>query len=87
MIKLEQKLIELGYEIYHKDEYSITWCKSYSIGYIHIEIRKDKIINSCIKSITDLFFTQNHIDYLQQTFNEMQKDLNILKEIGYYDTK
>lgn len=74
MSKLENKLIELGYE-YH-NLYNI-WEK-HSNGFI-IKI----FVSDCIKGIvTQLssFKTQKYIDYLQQAFNELQKDLEILKK-------
>ena len=80
MTKLEEKLIELGYEIYHKDNYSIIWNKDYLVYELKIQIINDKIFQSYIKSMNYLFFTQTHIDNLQQAFNEMQKDLEVLRQ-------
>ena len=75
MTKLEQKLIQLGYvsdrfpTIYSKKKL-LKYEINFSIGY-GIE---------CYMETFMLVRTQQDLDELQQAFNEMQKDLEILKE-------
>lgn len=76
MTKLEEKLIELGYENSYTMRPDI-WEKD-SNGFI-IRI----FTSDCIKGfVTQLssFKTQKYIDNLQLAFNEMQKDLEVLKD-------
>ena len=87
MTKLEQKLIELGYEK-DKQEYSdnviykTTFVKYFKYCCIHVEIYN--IVNNnyhfCIETFAKAFAFQEFIDNLQQAFNTMQNDLEILKE-------
>ena len=83
MTKLEQKLIELGYEkrevfYQNNDIYRTKYIKSVNnVSYIEINVYESytySVINEY--SITD----QSIIDKIQQAFNTMQKDLGILKE-------
>ena len=83
MTKLEEKLIELGYEkrevfYQNNDIYRTKYIKSVNnVSYIEINVY-EKYTYSVINeyAITD----QSQIDKIQQAFNEMQKDLEILKE-------
>ena len=78
MSKLENKLIELGYERSYTMRPDI-WEKD-SNGFI-IRIFTSNGIKGFVTQLSS-FKTQKYIDYLQQTFNVMQKDLEILKECG-----
>ena len=77
MVKLEEKLIELGYinHIYY-------WSKNMWVNnqtFVVVQISKDltgTIGNCVIKS-------QQDIDNLQQAFNQLQLDLKELKECIY----
>lgn len=78
MSKLEEKLQELGYE-YNKN--FMYYRKEINDHIrINIEVFKGQICDYRILD-TKVIKTQEHIDNLQQAFNEMQKDLAILKEI------
>lgn len=77
---LEQKLIELGYRISIFDHRYIKYNKE-TDNYILIQLSESN--NSIIFysfGYQNAFKTQQDIDNLQQAFNEMQKDLEILKE-------
>ena len=81
MSKLEQKLKELGYE---KEKNYRIYVKNYletDIEIWHIlTLRNDEISISKIYCGKCDFTKQEHIDSLQQAFNEMQKDLEVLRE-------
>ena len=75
MTKLEQKLVELGYK-----EYKNELLEEH---YWYKQIGKVLIIWEDNDLFVDGFWRihkQNDIDNLQQAFNQMQKDLEILKE-------
>lgn len=81
MNKLEQKLIELGYE-----QYADTRLYSKKISETDNEII---IVLTYERNEIDIykvfcpssFSKQQQIDYLQQAFNVMQKDLEVLKNV------
>ena len=78
MTKLEEKLIELGYErcSYYKYEKKFeTYCEMFC----EVDI-KEKPKGRLRLGIYDWIYTQQDIDNLQQAFNEMQKDLEVLKK-------
>ena len=86
MSKLESKLIELGYRIYFKEHKSINTCAIKDVNGYDITI----LINKPLTQITDyeitldgLFSiqTQQDINALQQAFNQLQKDLETLREV------
>ena len=73
MTKLEQKLVELGYELLAKHLYK----KEYFYGGT-IEIIIYSNNDYCIKIDIDNF--ESNINEIIKCMNEMQKDLEILKE-------
>lgn len=74
MTKLEQKLIELGYQ-----DYQYYWQKTRWINDTFVIVQISKDLKGLIK---DLFVnSQEHINNIQQAFNEMQKDLEVLKNV------
>ena len=79
MTKLEQKLIELGYENIYANS---RWCKEYD-GNKNIFITTDEY-HKKIKDYYIHFYSniecQEDIDNLQQAFNEMQNDLKELEQ-------
>lgn len=87
MTKLEQKLSEFGYEekklselVYEYDyltHYS-KYCGNYKM--IIGLYAKKRIENYYVEGYHFNFKNQAQIDNLQQAFNELQKDLEILKE-------
>lgn len=86
MTKLEQKLIGLGYKkqpIYTHNQRVILYFKN-SFNYdmaIYYDCKSNKIIDEGVFTDAKIIRTQQHINNLQQAFNEMQKDLEILKEV------
>lgn len=82
MTKLEEKLIELGYEyrdyIFLKERNYIKWIGKHNIN-INVEIKNKKKIKSNY-IVSSIILTQQDIDNLQQAFNELQKDLEELKK-------
>lgn len=86
MSRLEEKLIELGYEFDHYEVFTRQNSYRKVIGDINncagIFIYTNKNINKIESyySINGTVTSQIHIDNLQQAFDVMQKDLEILKE-------
>lgn len=83
MPKLEQKLIELGYsEWCYSLEYK-TYIKVYnheSDLNINVTNSKDKIIDWYVYVEEFTFKKQERINDIQQAFNQLQNDLEVLKE-------
>ena len=82
MTKLEQKLIELGYkykeDIYYKYFYSND---NFLIAFIMIIVNEYKVCDYKTVVAPPYAFVKNeHIKTLEKAFNEMQRDLEILKE-------
>ena len=78
MPKLEQKLAELGYKPYYR-------CYEKIVGKISIFVEPfnepfTKIYKMYVYNDNHYIKKQEQLDNLQQAFNEMQKDLEILKE-------
>ena len=78
MTKLEQKLAELGYKPYYR-------CYEKIVGKISIFVEPfnepfTKIHKMYVYNDNHYIKKQEQLDNLQQAFNEMQKDLEILKE-------
>ena len=80
MSRLEQKLIELGYEYEYFDTYIKHFNRFIKIG-IDITIDKKKINCFSVDYDTCHYSRQEQIDNLQQAFNEMQKDLEVLRNV------
>ena len=72
MTKLEQKLLELGYE-----EFALCWRKEITERVFMI-IEKDYKQNWIM--VTKRIKSQQDIDNLQQAFNQLQQDLEVLKQ-------
>lgn len=78
MSRLEQKLIELGYEFVDSCYNSHCYRKCIEgNGRVCINVCKDRIIGRYIDKV---IIHQQDIDNLQQAFNEMQKDLKELRK-------
>ena len=80
MTELEKKLIELGYE-------QFPYIKTYFEKEFHCALHKVIFLNDQFTKVEShkispygAFRTQQDIDDLQQAFNELQKDLEVLKE-------
>ena len=79
MTKLEEKLIQLGYE--QIDILKNHYVKRFCVGIlIHITFDTN---NKCIGWVKELplymFDIQSKLDNLQQAFNQLQNDLEVLK--------
>lgn len=86
MTKLEQKLIELGYEKenqYVFTKYIVTLTMTYCIS---IELDINRKVETGYVDSNYHFEIQQEINDLQQAFNEMQKDLEILKGCEKYES-
>ena len=80
MTKLEQKLQELGYE--QQKLYKQLFEKEFNCALHKTIFLNDQLTKVKGHKISPYgaFRTQQDIDNLQQAFNEMQRDLEILKE-------
>ena len=78
MTKLEEKLIELGYE-YQLD---LECYKKQLSRFIHIfiEVVENKINDFGIYYNATYIRKQYQLDNIQQAYNEMQKDLEVLRQ-------
>ena len=86
MTKLEEKLIELGYKPYEYFMLIHSFIKIYNDKWnVIIETGMDKthVIECYVDLDGTAIYTQQDIDNLQQAFDEMQKDLEILKGVEY----
>ena len=85
MTKLEEKLIELGYEEQPKHAHNqrvVLYFKNiydYSLA-IYYDCKSNKIIDEVVFTNAKIIRTQQDIDNLQLAFNELQRDLEVLKE-------
>ena len=79
MTKLEQKLIELGYEQFEFNQYEYNKeIEKYNCS-LAIIVIDDKIESFHMFRIISIK-SQQDIDNLQLAYNELQKDLEALKE-------
>lgn len=83
MTKLEEKLIELGYKRYRNGfHFKDLFSNKGNVVSIKIIIENNKIKDYSVYTWGDSEIrTQQDIDYKQQAFNELQKDLEVLKDI------
>lgn len=83
MTKLEKKLIHLGY-VWTYDNFTkqknfyrnIEGCQTRIV----LDLVNGKIAYSSVENWTKVFTSQKGIDNLQQAFNQLQQDLEVLKE-------
>ena len=75
MTKLEEKLIQLGYR--QKNKTYIIYAKQIN-GILFELIVNGDIFGKII--VLNSIHTQQDIDNLQQAFNQLQKDLEVLKD-------
>lgn len=84
MTKLEEKLIQFGYEEqpkYNSKQIIILYLKDMFYGLaIYYNSVTNKIVDNVVLTNGKCVRTQQDIDYLQLAFNVLQKDLEILKE-------
>lgn len=83
MTKLEIKLIVLGYgkdyeRSYENETYYLKHYKDFLT--LHINVEVDGYITHSYVEISRCFACQQDIDDLQQAFNQLQKDLEVLKD-------
>lgn len=83
MTKLEQKLIELGYEVDDWLSWSFTnvaYSKNYRMHNIVIYVDKDTQTYKWQRVLPLICYNNKQdIDNLQKAFNQLQKDLEVLK--------
>ena len=83
MTKLEQKLIELGYKLNLMWCYYGRSCYEKECNFHTLQIYLNKITGkiSISRVISNTYYeVQLGIDYLQQAFNQLEQDLEVLKE-------
>lgn len=87
MTKLEEKLIELGYEQYGDTRlYSKNFLETDKEIVIVLNYERNEI-NIYKVFCPSSFYKQEQMNNLQQAFNEMQKDLEMLKKYEKINAK
>lgn len=79
MTKLEEKLIELGYEFYGWNVKIKIYKKCIKHTIISISTKENKLLYKYCEP-KKIIKTQQDIDNLQQAFDVLQNDLKILKK-------
>ena len=79
MTKLEQKLIELGYEKYICADNFKLYIKTINRYDLEIAIKNNEEIIHHRIGIDIFLCEQEEIDEIQQAFNQLQQDLEVLK--------
>ena len=80
MTKLEEKLIELGYEKWQFSLEYLTYIKPYNDNIdLNVNIT-NKIVDYFVYVGEFTYKTQQDIDNIQQAFNQLTKDLEVLRE-------
>lgn len=80
MTKLEQKLIELGYvkhTIYYANEMKVYHKNITNFVFIELKLYPKRYQGQIISSMINC---QDDINDIQQAFNQLQQDLEVLKE-------
>ena len=84
MTKLEEKLLQLGYEVYINNSLvctAIQFSKYYGNHRLYIFYNSIKEVCFGERIVPCAFYSnQSQIDNLQQAFNQLQKDLEVLRE-------
>lgn len=82
MTKLEQKLCELGYRTHQYDYNNVAFYKI--SNHFNLTIETNGYVTCVFMGYVDLegmtINTQQQLDNLQQAFNQLQQDLEVLKE-------
>lgn len=79
MTKLEEKLIELGYNgVFVGNDNNIYYKKQ--TKRIVLDFKCEKIITSYLRLPSLEINNQKQINNLQQAYNQLQKDLKVLRE-------
>jgi hypothetical protein len=85
MTKLEQKLLELGYAvaIYDYSTECTTFMKSFNLYFeIHLLVNNyNEVVDYYVYINDRVVRTQSHINEEQQAFNQLQSDLEVLKQV------
>lgn len=82
MTKLEQKLIKLGYIDHRKTHPSFNdFYKFYNDYTLVIYLDENKIIDFDVSVFSARYKSQQDIDNLQQAFNQLQIDLEAIKNV------
>ena len=80
MTKLEEKLLELGYKVFQqKSDREIIYRKVNIGGYLDIQLWNDSILTSGVLFPLPIN-TQYELNNINKAFNQLQKDLEVLKE-------
>ena len=89
MTKLEEKLQELGYrkdyEFYQRENITLLCYEKYKYNFLYIQIilykENNKLHSGKVVLYDKEIYHYKQVDEINDAFNEMQKDLTILKEI------
>ena len=79
LLRLEEKLIELGYKFVNKYEIWREYTKKIENSYLYLTVNNNDLSVRGLISQTNIF-SQQDIDNLQQAFNVMKQDLEELKQ-------
>lgn len=82
MTKLEEKLIELGYEKGWYEELYVKLSYGWEFSFI-VNYTKTKVLHYYVKTETEIdvcLCCQKDVDYYQNILNQLQADLEVLKE-------
>ena len=78
MTKLEQKLCELGYRYTKYKHYFIKRHNRFVYIFVDLNATNTKINDCGIETPNNAYSKQEQLDNLQQAFNQLQKDLEVL---------
>ena len=80
MTKLEEKLIQLGYKIFRKEnDGCIIYRKTNIGGYLEIHIFDNNVFKSGVL-FPLIITTEWELKNINRAFNQLQKDLEVLKD-------
>lgn len=79
MTKLEEKLIQLGYELFQTNDKVLIYRKNNIGGYLDIHLWDNKILTSGVL-FPLIITTEWELKNINRAFNQLQKDLKELKE-------
>ena len=87
MTKLEEKLLELGYEYINHNHYYKKRFTKFVYSFIDLNSTNTRINDYGVETPNNVYRKQEQLDNLQQAFNQLQKDLEVLKEYEKNETK
>lgn len=79
MTKLEEKLCELGYELFKTNDEVLIYRKTNIGGYLDIHLCDNKVLTSGVL-FPLIITTKWELKNINRAFNQLQKDLEELKD-------